>query len=206
MGYELWGNTPDEYSFMFSEDDLIKRVFLEECYLINGLDTSDVHILNDLYKKELVKSKEIFDIKSFLAEVSKGWFSLVECDNIYVNFCDSIIFNTQTDEFESMTDKYADYTESCVETYNEDGKLVTLRKNDFEYTVTIEINEASKLLVHKSNEEEESLYTVSNSTNFIAVNEDLVLCIKKGKVIRECELSDYRLDKELSGWDMSSGF
>jgi hypothetical protein len=67
--------------------------------LLEGIDVSEVDILNALYNKELLKKKNTLDNMDFLMKLSRNWFSLTSFLNRYIEFSDGIVFNYNNSNF-----------------------------------------------------------------------------------------------------------
>lgn len=191
MLVELWGNSLNEFCYLFDKEDITMMVYLEDHALINGIDVADMHILNNLFTKELFKNGKDVGMRDYLLNLSRGWFSLISCNNMYVNLVDYIVFNHKKKRFESLLDTYSNCAEKHVESYDEDFNAVIYSENEFNIAKEIEVNEDSQLILLETDYLEEYVYTIKNSENFLIVRDDLTHGVRMGLIVKEGELEEY---------------
>ena len=191
MYFELWGESLDGFCKLYDKEDIMMRAYLEDHIIIEGVDVADKYILTNVYAREMLLSNRAINPVDCVFKISKGWFSVVKCNDIYVNLVDCIVFNCKEEKFESLLNTYSDCAEKYVETYDEDFNVAVYSENVFDVVKEVEVNEGSQLMLLKTDYFEEYIYTVKNSDCFLIVKDDLTHGVREGLVVREEELDEY---------------
>lgn len=191
MNLELWCDSQEEFGYIVDVTCTNKRVYLENHTLIVGVDAADIILLNDFYNKELLEKKKAFDIIEWLFEIGRGWFNIIPYCCRYINLDNYIVFNHNNNKFESLIDTYSKYAEQFIETYNEDGKPIVLGEYEFKMRIKLCINEDSKSLISRNSHEEEHIYQLFNTDNYLVIKSDLFTGVDKGLVISASMKDDY---------------
>jgi hypothetical protein len=191
MYFELWGESLDGFCKLFDKEDIMMRAYLEDHMIIEGVDVADKCILTNVYAREMLLSNRAIDPVDCVFKISKDWFSVVRCNDVYVELVDCIVFDCKKEKFESLLDAYSDCVEKYIDTYDEDLNLVTYSEGDFNIVKEVEVNAGSQLFLVRSDYYEEYVYTVKNSSSFLIVRDYLSYGVSKGLVLGEEEFGEY---------------
>lgn len=181
MELELWSNYEDEFGYIADESNLKKRVFLENHVIIEGIDVSDIEILNNLYIIEFRKNKDL-DSMDFLINLSRNWFSLKSYLNRYIELSDSIVFNINRNNFESLIDTYSSSAERYIESYDEENSLVIYGEFDFQLRRKINTEEKG-CAIKVEDYKEEHLYKIKEYDAYLYLKSYLSTDVRKGMII-----------------------
>lgn len=180
MELELWSNKEDEYGFIVDEFNVKQRVYLENHWLLEGVDVTEIETLNTLYVKELFKMNTL-DIKEALFKVSRDWFNIIPYINRYINLSDCIIFNIKNSKFELLNDDYTRFAERYIESYTDDGDPVIL--GEFEFDMHRRLNLEEGFAIKVETYKEEHLYKIRESNSYLFIKSDLNTGIKRGIIL-----------------------
>lgn len=185
MEVELWSYSEDEYGFVVENDNVKQRVYLEGHTLLEGIDASEVDVLNTIYIKELLGKKDL-DETNFLITLSRNWFSMTSCVNRYIELSDNIVFNHKNKKFELLIDTYSCIAERYIESY-EEGNLINL--GEFEFSIRKKLKIEEGIEIKSETFREEYLFKIRESDNYLYTKSDLSTGITKGIIIGKSSLN-----------------
>ncbi|MGD9566824.1 MAG: hypothetical protein AB7V48_00630 [Sedimentibacter sp.] len=180
MELELWSNKEDEYGFIVDVSNIKQRIYLENHTLIDGLDITEIEILDDIYKNELNES-QTFNKKEILLKIASDWFNTIPYVNRYIELSDYIVFNHNSNKFELLSEKYSNSAERYIEFYTEDGKPIIL--GEFEFNIRRRLDLEDGFAVKVENYKEEHLYKIRKCKSYLFIKSDLNLGVKQGIII-----------------------
>lgn len=183
MKIELWSYSEDEYGFLIEDDNLKQRVYLENHALIEGVDASEVDLLNEIYSKEQLKKNDNLDNMDYLLYLSRNWFSVTSYFNRYIELSDCIVFNHNINKFESFIDTYSNIAERYIESYDEDGNPITLGEFEFPIRKKLEIEEGVE--IKSETFKVEYLFRINETDNYLYKKSDLLTGNSKGIILNE---------------------